>query len=189
MQGSVPACLLLQEFKSKWPVSGQGDSRVGQRNDRGGPGILLTGLSPGNSRSLAGSWVWAQPADGFSPSSPGALCVPIRTRGTRASSKGCVVSKLSHQVSSPMSSPPVPSGQATSCCLPHCPPFIPLADGRSIPPKQMAMRQEIRHPRAHQLPGLARAQLLFLGLPCPPCKSCRVLGGAALGPSNPGGRL
>lgn len=28
-QGSVPACLLLREFKSKWPVSGQGDSRVG----------------------------------------------------------------------------------------------------------------------------------------------------------------
>lgn len=117
------------------------------------------------------------------------FCVPIRTLGTQASFKGCVVSKLSHQVSSPVSSPPVPSGQATSCRLPHCSPFVLLADGRSIPPKQMAMRWEIRHPRARRLPGLAHAQLLFLGLPCPPCKSCRVLGGAAPGPSNLGGRL
>lgn len=45
---------------------------------------------------MAGSWAWALPADGSSPSSPGALlCVPIRTLGTQASFKGCVVSKLS----------------------------------------------------------------------------------------------
>lgn len=88
-------------------------------------------MSPGNSRSLAGGRAWAQPADGSSPSSPGTLlCVPIRIPGTRASTNGCGVSKLSHQAS-PVSSPPVPSEQATSCCLPHCPPFVPLADGKS----------------------------------------------------------
>lgn len=93
--------------------------------------MLLSGLSPGNSRSLAGGRAWAQPADGSSPSSPGTLlCVPIRIPGTRASSNGRGVSKLSHQAS-PVSSPPVPSEQATSCCLPHCPPFVPLEDGKS----------------------------------------------------------
>lgn len=80
---------------------------------------------------MAGGRAWAQPADGSSPSSPGTLlCVPIRIPGTRASTNGCGVSKLSHQAS-PVSSPPVPSEQATSCCLPHCPPFVPLADGKS----------------------------------------------------------
>lgn len=72
--------------------------------------------------------------------------------------------------------PPVPSEQATSCCLPHCPPFIPLADGKRGRCAQPARADghEAGDP-APQGPPAARLSLCSAPLSGPVLPSLQVL--------------